>query len=110
MGPAVGGMLYAVGAPVPYMFSVVLLSIAIAGIEPIRKILPPPIDQAVHPLQQMADGLRYTWRERFLLGAISLDLFAVLLAGATALLPVFARDILHVGPVGLGAMPRRALA
>ena len=102
MGPAVGGMLYAAGAPVPYMFSVALLLISIASITPIRKILPPPIDQAVHPLQQMADGLRYTWRERFLLGAISLDLFAVLLAGATALLPVFARDILHVGPVGLG--------
>ena len=102
MGPAFGGMLYAAGAPVPYMFSVALLLISIASITPIRKILPPPIDQAVHPLQQMADGLRYTWRERFLLGAISLDLFAVLLAGATALLPVFARDILHVGPVGLG--------
>ncbi len=102
IGPAIGGMLYAVGAPVPYMFSATLISIAIIGIAPIRKILPPPPDQAVHPLQQMADGLRYTWRERFLLGAISLDLFAVLLAGATALLPVFARDILHVGPVGLG--------
>ena len=50
----------------------------------------------------MIDGLRYTWNERFLLGAITLDLFAVLLAGATALLPVFARDILFVGPEGLG--------
>jgi MFS family permease len=50
----------------------------------------------------MVDGLRYVWNERFLLGAITLDLFAVLLAGATALLPVYARDILHVGPEGLG--------
>jgi MFS family permease len=102
IGPALGGMLYAVGAAVPYMSSAALLLIAIAGIAPIRRILPPPPDQAVHPLRQMADGLSYTWRERFLLGAISLDLFAVLLAGATALLPVFARDILHVGPIGLG--------
>ncbi|HSF11979.1 MAG TPA: MFS transporter, partial [Erythrobacter sp.] len=56
------------------------------------------------PLRQIADGLVYVWRERFLLGCITLDLFAVLLAGATALLPVFARDILFVGPEGLGLM------
>lgn len=50
------------------------------------------------------EGLVYTWRNKIVLGAISLDLVAVLLAGATALLPVFARDILHVGPEGLGLM------
>ncbi len=102
IGPALGGMLYAIKAPMPYVFGVAMLVIAITAIAPIRKILPPPVDQAVHPVRQMIDGLHYTWRERFLLGAISLDLFAVLLGGATALLPVFARDILHVGPQGLG--------
>jgi MFS family permease len=102
IGPAIGGFLYAKAAPVPYVFGAVLLVIAIAGLAPVRKILPPPPEMASHPVQQMLDGLRYTWRERFLLGAISLDLFAVLLAGATALLPVYARDILHVGPSGLG--------
>ena len=102
IGPAIGGFLYAQAAPFPYIFGATLLLIGIISITPIRKILPPPPDQAVHPLQQMLDGLSYTWRERFLLGAISLDLFAVLLAGATALLPVYARDILHVGPAGLG--------
>jgi hypothetical protein len=56
------------------------------------------------PLRQIIDGLTYVWREKFLLGCITLDLFAVLLAGATALLPVFARDILNVGPQGLGIM------
>jgi hypothetical protein len=50
----------------------------------------------------MVDGLRYVRRNRLVLGAISLDLFAVLLGGATAMLPVFARDILHAGPEGLG--------
>ena len=49
-------------------------------------------------------GFRYIWREKVVLGAISLDLFAVLLGGATALLPVFALDILHVGPAGLGLL------
>ena len=52
----------------------------------------------------MAGGARFVWNDRFLLGCISLDLFAVLLGGATALLPVYARDILHVGPEGLGQM------
>ena len=52
--------------------------------------------------QQMVDGLHYVRRNRIVLGAISLDLFAVLLGGATAMLPVYARDILHAGPQGLG--------
>ena len=53
-------------------------------------------------------GFRYIWREKIVLGAISLDLFAVLLGGATALLPVYARDILEVGPWGLGLLARRS--
>ena len=56
----------------------------------------------------MVEGLHYVRRNRLVLGAISLDLFAVLLGGATAMLPVFARDILHVGPDGLGHAARRA--
>ena len=58
----------------------------------------------MRPWQQIVDGFRFVRRERFLLGCITLDLFAVLLGGATAMLPVFARDILHVGPEGLGLM------
>src|SRR3984957_7788608 len=49
-------------------------------------------------------GIAYVWRKPLILGALSLDLFAVLLGGATALLPVYARDILHVGPLGLGVL------
>ena len=56
----------------------------------------------VNPWAQMVEGLRYVRRNRLVLGAISLDLFAVLLGGATAMLPVFARDVLHAGPEGLG--------
>ncbi|MCG3126877.1 MAG: hypothetical protein CHACPFDD_01732 [Phycisphaerae bacterium] len=55
-------------------------------------------------LRGIMEGVRHVWSERTVLGAISLDLFAVLLGGATALMPVYARDILHVGPVGLGAL------
>jgi len=60
--------------------------------------------QDVHPVRQMVDGLHYVRDHRFLLGALTLDLFAVLLGGATALLPVYARDILNVGPEGLGQL------
>jgi hypothetical protein len=56
----------------------------------------------MHPWQQMIEGLRYVRHNRLVLGAISLDLFAVLLGGATAMLPVYARDVLHAGPAGLG--------
>lgn len=62
---------------------------------------------AVRPgtlLPGMLDGVRHMWSEKTVLGAISLDLFAVMLGGATALMPVYAKDILHVGPVGLGAL------
>ena len=55
----------------------------------------------------IAEGLNYVWTTKVVLGAISLDLFAVLLGGVTALLPVYARDILHVGPEGFGVLPRR---
>ncbi|HEX2792996.1 MAG TPA: MFS transporter [Croceicoccus sp.] len=104
LGPAVGGMLYAVFPSLPYFVAVGLLAFSallIVLIKPVRK---PEVDLEIHPIQQIKEGLRFVWHDRFLLGAISLDLFAVLLGGVTALLPVFARDILMVGPVGLGWM------
>ncbi|MEQ1687287.1 MAG: MFS transporter [Sphingopyxis sp.] len=104
IGPALGGLLYAYQPQLPYWLSAAMLLLATLLIGRVGPVQPPPPDRAVHPLRQMAEGLRYTWRERFLLGAITLDLFAVLLAGATALLPVYARDILHVGPEGLGQL------
>ncbi len=103
-GPALGGLLYALNPASPYWFSVGALGVAIITVSLIRPVAPPVIKGNAHPVQQMIDGLRYVRRERFLFGAITLDLFAVLLAGATALLPVYARDILHVGPQGLGLL------
>lgn len=104
IGPAIGGWIYGFQPTLPYWLSAAGLLLSTLLIGRVKPVQPPPPDHAVHPLRQMADGLRYTWRERFLLGAITLDLFAVLLAGATALLPVYARDILHVGPEGLGQL------
>lgn len=102
IGPGIGGILFANHAALPYWTSALLLGIASFCISQIRPFPKKEIKGQAHPFRQMIDGLHYTWNERFLLGAITLDLFAVLLAGATALLPVYARDILAVGPQGLG--------
>ncbi|MBM4209033.1 MAG: MFS transporter [Gammaproteobacteria bacterium] len=110
-GPAVGGLLYAFGesrlqisgALLVYCTGFVLLVIAItliAGIRPRRAATPTdPVSWREFTL-----GLRFVFQRRTVLGAISLDLFAVLFGGATALLPMFAADILHVGPEGLGIL------
>lgn len=103
VGPAVGGLLFAANAALPYAISAMLLIVSaflIVSIRPIRS----SHRSDLHPVRQIVEGGTFIWRSRFLLGCVSLDLFAVLFAGATALLPVFARDILHVGPEGLGVM------
>lgn len=104
VGPALGGLLYAGNAALPYWYAAFALAVANLALNFIKPVAPPDIKGVAHPIEQMIDGLRYVRREHFLLGAITLDLFAVLLGGATALLPVYARDILHVGPAGLGVL------
>lgn len=104
-GPALFGFLYADSQATPYWVASVLLAISVICvllIAPLPKV--ELADRNAHPVRQIVGGFQFVWSERFLLGCISLDLFAVLLGGATALLPVFARDILHVGPEGLGQM------
>jgi MFS family permease len=103
-GPALGGFLYAADPALPYWASAGCMLVAILALTPIRRVVPPPFAGSSHPVRQMADGLSYVRGHRFLLGAITLDLFAVILSGATVLLPVYARDILHVGPEGLGQL------
>lgn len=103
-GPALGGFLYAAGPSLPYWAAAALMLVAMIALTPIRRVVPPAMDRAVHPFRQMVNGLHYVRGHRFLLGAITLDLFAVLLGGATAMLPVFARDILEVGTEGLGLL------
>ncbi len=102
VGPAAGGLIYAAHPASVYVFAAILLAVSAFTISRVRPVLPPPSEVRRHPLREMADGLQFTWRERFLLGTITLDLFAVILSGATALLPVFARDILQTGSEGLG--------
>ena len=102
-GPALGGILYDVTPHLPYGLSALLFALSVICLFTIPKI-PRPALRPGTPLEQMADGLAYVRRNRLVLGAITLDLFAVLLGGVTAMLPVYARDILHVGPDGLGPL------
>lgn len=102
LGPALGGYLYAWTPFAPYAASAALFALAFAGLLAIGPVERSTIARGANPWVQMVDGLRYVRRNRLVLGAISLDLFAVLLGGATAMLPVFARDVLHAGPEGLG--------
>ena len=102
VGPAIGGYLYAVSPATPYEASAVLFAVSLIGLFLIKPVERPAREKGGNPWAEVGDGLRYVRRNRLVLGAISLDLFAVLLGGATAMLPIFARDILHAGPEGLG--------
>ena len=101
-GPALGGYLYALAPFAPYAASAALFAIGLAGLFAIGPVTRTEINRGPNPWAQMVEGLRYVRHNRLVLGAISLDLFAVLLGGATAMLPVFARDVIHAGPEGLG--------
>ena len=116
-GPAVGGLLFTLpltgtlerwrGAPAVYSLTLLML---IGFLILIAMIRPEPVEKkaAGFDIKTVLAGLEYVWKTKLLLGSISLDLFAVMLGGAVALLPIFAREILHAGPRGLGilrAMP-----
>ena len=103
-GPAIGGILYDVTPHYPYALSTILFGLSTALMFLIRPIPRVNIRGTGSPWRQMVDGLAYVGRNRLVLGAITLDLFAVLLGGVTAVLPIYARDILMVGPEGLGPL------
>ncbi|MET0270613.1 MAG: MFS transporter [Sphingomonas sp.] len=102
LGPAAGGYLYAASHWLPYGVSTALFLLAFLALMLVPRVPPTALDRRANPWRQMVEGLHYVRRNRLVLGAISLDLFAVLLGGATAALPIFARDILMVGSEGLG--------
>jgi MFS family permease len=102
-GPALGGFAYVAGAATPYaaMAALWLLAATLTGAIPLSR---PDTTQELPTFRDLFSGVGFVRRNPSLLGAISLDLFAVLLGGATALLPIYARDILHTGPWGLGVL------
>jgi MFS family permease len=104
-GPMIGGLIYGfAGSPIPvygcaaasYLLSFALISLI--------RLKAPQRPRGAASMRVVMEGLRYIWRNKLILGAISLDLFAVLLGGAVALLPIYAKEILHSGAIGLGIL------
>ena len=104
VGPAIGGYAYAWMPAASYGASTLLFLVSLVCLSLIGRVERSPVERGRHPIRQIVDGLHYVWRNKLVLGAITLDLFAVLLAGATALLPIYARDILEVGATGLSQL------
>ncbi len=102
VGPAIGGILFAIRAELVYVVAIGLSLVALGCVLALRSGRVPAAADGVVGLDEVLAGVRLIRRTSVLLGAISLDLFAVLLGGAVALLPIFAKDILEVGPTGLG--------
>jgi len=102
-GPALGGLIYIAGATATYASAVLLFGLATVLCLAIRYEHAPPPREPVTMATLLA-GVHFIVQRKVVLGAVSLDLFAVLLGGAVALLPIYAKDILHVGPWGLGLL------
>ena len=103
IGPWLGGLLVAHSTATAYSAAALLYAVGIGFVLTIRRKTTPQ-RQPGSQWAQIKEGLAYTWANKIVFGAISLDLFAVLLGGATALLPAFASDILKVGPEGFGIL------
>ena len=102
-GPALGGVIFVAGATAVYASCAFLFAIGCGLIAVLHYDHVPPPREPVS-MRTLLAGAEFVWRRKALLGAVSLDLFAVLLGGATALLPAFATDVLHVGPLGFGLL------
>lgn len=104
-GPALGGVIVAFSIPLAYASALAMFAVGIGSLLLIRTSgRPAPSPTRVSAVEQVKEGLAYVWNTKIVLGAISLDLIVVLLAGVALLTPIFARDILHVGAVGFGLL------
>jgi MFS family permease len=102
-GPALGGLLYGIGPGAAYLACTLSFAAAATSVWSIPLQMK-PASRAPVTLESIFSGIKFIRSEPVILGALSLDLFAVLFGGATALLPIFARDVLHAGPIGLGLL------
>ena len=103
-GPVIGGLLYLIGAPVVFGSCMLLFVITLVLMLLIRADTRPQAPPELGGGKRFLEGLRFVRHNPLVLGVISLDLFAVLFGGAVALLPIFASDLLHTGPAGLGLL------
>ena len=103
-GPAMAGPLYKVAPSLPYFLCAGLYTLATISMFLIGPVPRAVMDKTKGPIKQVMDGMSYVWTNKLVLGAITLDLLVMFLAGATAMIPVFAKDILDAGEVGLSLL------
>ncbi|WP_426038157.1 MFS transporter [Brevundimonas sp. DC300-4] len=104
-GPALGGVIVGVNVPLAYAVSLAMFAVGLICFLIIKTSgKPTQVEAAGDRWEAVKDGLKYVWSTKIVLGAISLDLIVVLFAGVALLTPIFARDILHVGPEGFGLL------
>jgi MFS family permease len=105
VGPAIGGLIYGfASAGAAYGVDAALMVVGVLSLARLRHSRPRAVPKGESFIQSLMTGVRFVRRQRVILGALTLDLFSVLFGGAVALLPVFAAEILHVGPEGLGVL------
>ena len=103
-GPALGGLLYSVGSATQVYGIAMVLELLTLLLMCLVRVRSTQSSSKGRSFDDLIAGLRFVWEKPVILGAISLDLFAVLFGGAVALLPIYARDILHIGPQGMGVL------
>ena len=103
-GPGMAGPLYKIAPALPYFVCAALYTLAMLSIFMIGPVARSAIDRTKGPLRQVMDGMSYVWTNKLVLGSITLDLLVMFLAGATAMIPVFAKDILGAGEIGLSLL------
>lgn len=103
-GPGMAGPLYKIDPALPYFVCAALYGLATLSVFMIGPVTRSVIDRTKGPLRQVMDGMSYVWTNKLVLGAITLDLLVMFLAGATAMIPVFAKDILNSGEIGLSLL------
>jgi MFS family permease len=104
-GPAIGGLMYGLfGATITLSVTVALLLISLFCVMAIKSKGIPIVEKRERMIDSLTEGIRFVFSNKIMLGALTLDLFAVLFGGAVALLPIFAKDILLTGPMGLGIL------
>ena len=110
-GPAIGGLVYGFfGVRVAYLTVLFFLMLALSLLSVVKNRPAPPVSQEETLFQRLSSGLKFVYRNQILLGTMSLDMFAVLFGGAVAMLPVFAAEVLMVGPQGLGFLRAAPMA
>jgi len=110
-GPAIGGLVYGFfGVKIAYLSVISFMLVSILLLSIVKKYITPPVEESESIFQRLSSGIKFVFKNQILFGTMSLDMFAVLFGGAVAMLPIFAAEVLNVGPQGLGLLRSAPMA